>query len=55
MMSRPIRRDRNGDDDNEKPPMLLGAPPEAAVVFSAFEFVFYAGVILTIAKLLNWL
>jgi hypothetical protein len=33
--------------------MLQGASPEAAVLFSAFEFVFYAGVILITAKLLN--
>ncbi len=37
----------------EKPPMLRGATPEAAVVFSGFEFVFYGGVILTIAALLS--
>jgi len=33
----------------EKPPLLQGASPAAAVVFSGFEFCFYAGVILTIA------
>lgn len=33
----------------EKPPLLRGASPGAAVVFSGFEFVFYAGVILTVA------
>jgi len=37
----------------EKPPILHGASPAAAVIFSGFEFVFYAGVILTIAALLN--
>lgn len=37
----------------EKSPMLRGASPEAAIVFSAFEFVFYAGIILVIAQLLN--
>ncbi len=37
----------------EKPPMLQGAAPEAAVVLSIFEFVFYAGVILTVADLLS--
>ncbi len=36
----------------EKPPMLQGASPEAAVVFSGFEFVFYAGLILTVSNLL---
>jgi len=36
-----------------KPPMLQGASPEAAVVFSGFEFVFYAGVILTAAALVS--
>lgn len=38
----------------DKPPLLRGASPEAAVVFSGFEFVFYAGVILTVAALLSW-
>jgi hypothetical protein len=37
----------------DKPPMLRGASPEAAVIFSWLEFVFYAGVILAIAQLLN--
>lgn len=37
----------------EKPPMLQGAAPEAVVVLSLFEFVFYAGVILTVADLLS--
>ena len=35
----------------ETPPLLQGASPVAAVVFSGFEFVFYAGVILTAAAL----
>jgi hypothetical protein len=35
----------------EKPPLLQGASPVAAVIFSGFEFVFYAGVILTVAAL----
>ncbi len=37
----------------EKPPMLQGASPEAAIVFSGFEFVFYAGLILTVSTLLD--
>ncbi len=36
----------------EKPPMLHGASAAAVVLFSGFEFVFYGGVILTIAALL---
>jgi len=39
----------------KKPPMLRSASPEAAIVFSAFEFVFYGGLILVIAQFLNWL
>lgn len=37
----------------DKPPMLRGASPAAAVVFSGFEFVFYAGLILTVATVLS--
>ncbi len=36
-----------------KPPMLQGASPAAAVVFSGFEFMFYGGVILTLATLVS--
>ncbi len=38
-----------------KPPMLRGGSPEAAVVFSGFEFVFYAGLILAVAGMIDWL
>ncbi len=38
-----------------KSPMLRGASPEAAVVFSGFEFVFYAGVIVVVAGIIDWL
>lgn len=37
----------------EKPPMLQGASPVAAVLFSGFEFVFYGGLILTLAAVLG--
>ncbi len=39
----------------EKPPMLQGATPASAIVFSGFEFVFYGGVILVVATLLSHL
>jgi hypothetical protein len=35
-----------------QPPLLRGTSPVAAVVFSGFEFAFYAGLILTTAALL---
>lgn len=35
----------------EKPPLLRGASPAAAVIFSGFEFMFYAGVILALSVL----
>jgi hypothetical protein len=38
----------------DKPPMLQGASPLAAVVFSGFEFVFYSCVILSLASLWHW-
>ncbi len=38
----------------ERPPLLRGASPAAAVVFSGFEFVFYAGVILALAVLFEY-
>jgi hypothetical protein len=38
----------------DKPPMLQGASPVAAVVFSGFEFMFYSCVILSLASLWHW-
>ena len=35
----------------EKPPLLRGASTAAAVIFSGFEFMFYAGVILALSAL----
>jgi len=37
-----------------KPPMIQGASPLAAVVIAFFEYIFYWCVILTVAKLMDW-
>ena len=37
----------------EKPPMLQGVSPLSATVFPFFEFVFYWGVILTVASTIH--
>lgn len=38
-----------------KPPMLQGASPLAAVVIAFFEYIFYWCIILTIARLMDWM
>ncbi len=38
-----------------KPPMLQGASPLGAVVIAFFEYIFYWCVILTVAKLVDWI
>jgi hypothetical protein len=37
----------------DKPPMLIGASPFAALTIAAFEFIFYWCICLTISRLLN--
>jgi len=37
------------------PPMLQGASPLAAIVLAFFEYIFYWCIILTIAKIMDWM